>query len=75
MAVGFTHYESIDRSSDPRATDLTGDQLTGLSTADACMLQGFKPWLSDSTPALNPLIGVRIPVRQIVASYFKAVAT
>ena len=35
-AVGFTQFEtSNDRCSDPCATDIVGDQLTGLSSADA----------------------------------------
>jgi hypothetical protein len=32
---------------DPCATDIVGDQLTGLSSPDACILQELTPWLSD----------------------------
>eukprot|EP00966_Prymnesium_polylepis_P031039 722046-Prymnesium_polylepis.1 len=35
MAVRFTSFESDNRCSDPCATDIIGDQITGLSSADA----------------------------------------
>ena len=42
LALGFTSFEPNNVRSDPCTTDIVGDQVTGVSTADACAFAGIR---------------------------------